>query len=168
MQIGGGLVSCPPHTVNPYSEAVRSGLIPLSCLLALVGSAVACGSSGSVEIADGWAGSMPATAENGAIYLTIRNGSSEGIRITGVTSPRCGAVELHESLLDDQQVMRMRPATEESLTVPGGAELEMVPGALHIMCVDAVEPFAVDDQFDVTVTFDDETELRHRVTVENR
>lgn len=150
---------------------MRSRLLAACFLVlavALAGSTAACRTSGSVEITDGWAGSMPPTAENGAIYLTIDNGSSDDVRIAEVTSPRCGAVEVHESRLDEQQVMRMRPATEESLTIAAGAELEMAPGALHIMCIDADEAFAVDDQFEVTVVFDDETELQRRIIVENR
>ena len=127
-----------------------------------------CGGSGFVEITDGWAGSMPPGADTGAMYLTIENGTSHAVRIVEVTSAQCGAIELHESSLDDQQIMRMRPATEAALTIGGGDTFEMVPGALHVMCIDVAEPFDVGDRFDVTVEFDDGSQLTHAVVVENR
>ncbi len=136
--------------------------------LSVVALVAGCGDPGTVELTDGWAGSMPPTASNGAIYLTIENGSDDDVFISSVSSSRCAGVELHESRLDDEQVMRMRPATQESRTVAGGETLEMVPGAFHIMCVDPEEAFVVGDQFDVTVTFDSIGALTRRVVVENR
>lgn len=127
-----------------------------------------CGGSGVVEVSDGWAGSMPPSAETAAIYLTIDNGTSHAVRIVDVMSARCGAIELHESRLDDQQVMRMRPATEEALTIGSGETLEMIPGSLHVMCIDVQGPFDVGDRFDLTVDFDDGSDLTREVMVENR
>lgn len=127
-----------------------------------------CAGSGVVEITDGWAGSMPPSAETAAIYLTIENGTSRAVRIVEVTSPRCGAIELHESRLDDQQIMRMRPATEEALTIAAGGTFEMIPGAFHVMCIDVLDPFEVADRFLLTVDLDDGTELTREIVVENR
>lgn len=127
-----------------------------------------CGGSGVVEITDAWAGSMPPSAETAAIYLTIENGTSGSVRIAEVTSPRCGAVEIHESRLDDQQVMRMRPASDEAITVASGDTLEMTPGALHVMCIDVQEHFEVGDEFDLELDLDDGATLAASVTVENR
>jgi copper(I)-binding protein len=128
----------------------------------------ACGGSGVVEITDAWAGSMPPSADAAALYLTIENGTSRAVRIVEVTSPRCGATELHESRLDDQQVMRMRPATEEATTIGRGDTFEMIPGAFHVMCLDINDPLDVGDRFDVTVDFDDGTQVAGEVVVENR
>jgi hypothetical protein len=140
------------------------GFVFLATMLVLAG----CGGSGAVELTDAWAGSMPPSADTAAIYLTIDNGSSHAVRIVEVVSPRCGGVELHESSLDDQQIMRMRPASEEALTIERGGTLAMAPGSFHVMCLDVRDPFDVGDEFEITVDFDDGSTVTQRVPVENR
>ena len=128
----------------------------------------ACGGSGLVEVTDAWAGSTPPNADVAAIYLTVANGTSESVRIASVTSERCTTTEIHESRLDDQQVMRMRPAEPESLDIGRGERLEMRPGALHVMCIGVLAPLAEGETFGYWVSFVDGTSVSGEVTVENR
>lgn len=127
-----------------------------------------CGGSGVVEITDAWAGSTPPNAETAAIYLTIVNGTTHAVHIDEVATRQCGALEIHESTLDDQQIMRMRLAGEEAKTIGRGDTLEMLPGALHVMCIDPQQPFEAGDRFDITVDFDDGSTVTAPVPVENR
>ncbi len=121
-----------------------------------------------VQVADAWAGTTPPNAETAAIYLTITNGTSTPAQVVSVASERCGGTEIHESKLDDQQIMRMRPASEDALAIGGGETLEMRPGGLHVMCIDVIEAFEEGDTFGYSVTFEDGSSISGEATVENR
>lgn len=139
-------------------------------LLAATLLVASCGGdrSGVLEIADAWAGSTPPNAPAGAFYLAIDNGLSHAVTIESVTSDRCESIEIHVSNIDDQNVMRMRPASDAARTIAPGDTLEMEPGAMHVMCIGMVEPFVEGEQFDYSVSFSDSTVIDGKVTVENR
>lgn len=63
-------------------------------------------------------------------YFTMTNNSDETIVITGVTSPEFGAVELHETVVEDG-VARMVGLGD--LALQPGAVVEFVPGGKHLM-----------------------------------
>jgi periplasmic copper chaperone A len=134
--------------------------------LALVVSA--CGGTGVIEVTDAWAATTPPGVDTAAIYLTIANGSGADDRIVGFVSERCETAELHASLLGDDQVMRMRPATPEALTVPAGRELAMEPGSLHVMCIRPTDVLVEGGNFAFDVTMESGTVLSGTATVENR
>ncbi len=128
----------------------------------------ACGGSGVVHVADAWAGTTPPNAHAAAIYLAISNETSKPAHVVSVTTERCGSTEIHESKLDDQQVMRMRPADANALTIDSGDTLEMRPGALHVMCIGLIEPFEDGDTFGYSVAFEDGSMVSGEGTIENR
>lgn len=134
--------------------------------LALVVSA--CGGTGAIEVTDAWAATTPPGVETAAIYLTITNGTGADDRIVGFTSERCETAELHASLLGDDQVMRMRPATPEALTVPAGGELIMQPGSLHTMCIRPDGDFVEGQSLAFELTLESGTVISGTATVENR
>ncbi len=65
-----------------------------------------------------------------AAYMTLTNNSRDDIRITRITSPEFAAVELHETVVEDN-VSRMREVPE--LVVPASASVTLKPGGLHVM-----------------------------------
>ena len=65
-----------------------------------------------------------------AAYLTLTNNSDDAIRINRVSSPDFGAVELHESLLEDG-VAKMRPV--DALVIAPGSSVTLQQGGLHLM-----------------------------------
>lgn len=135
-------------------------------VLALVLSA--CGGSGATEITDAWAGSTPPGAETAAIYLSVANGTGSDDRLVGFASDRCEAAELHATSIDDQNVMRMRPATPEALTVPAGGELVMVPGTMHVMCIRPDADFVEGETVAFTLSLESGTTLDGVASIENR
>lgn len=72
----------------------------------------------------------------GAGYLTLTNNTADPITITKVTSPQYGAVEMHESVIEDG-IARMRPL--DSLTVPAHGSVRFEPGARHLMLIRPTE-----------------------------
>lgn len=63
-------------------------------------------------------------------YLTLSNNSREAIRVTSVSSPEFGAVEMHETQVTDG-VARMR-AVDEVLIAPQST-VKFERGGLHLM-----------------------------------
>ncbi len=124
--------------------------------------------SGVIEITDSWAPTTPPRAQAAVIYLTIDNGTDVDDRLVSVTSDRCGTVELHSTQIDEERIMRMRLAEPELLEIDSGDSLEMVPGGLHVMCIDPPTPFAAGEVLDLTVTFAEAGDLAVSTPVENR
>ncbi len=65
-----------------------------------------------------------------AAYLSLSNNSRNAIRINRVSSPNFGAVELHESSVEDG-VAKMRPV--EELVIAPNSKVALQPGGLHLM-----------------------------------
>lgn len=138
-------------------------------LIALVLVATSCSSrSGVLEVTDSWAPTTPPRAQAAVIYLTIENGTGEDDRLVSVTSDRCGTIELHATQFDENRIMRMRLAEPELLEIPSGDTLEMVPGDLHVMCIDPPTPFAKGEILDLAVTLEQTGTLEVSTLVENR
>ncbi len=128
----------------------------------------ACSSlSGVVEVTDSWAPSMPPNAPAGVVYLTIENGTDQTDRLIDVATDRCGSIELHATQFEDS-IMRMRLAEPELLEIPSGDTMEMVPGGLHVMCIDPPTPFAVGETLNLTVTLEVAGDVEITTSVENR
>ncbi len=80
----------------------------------------------------------------------------------------CGVVELHATTVDDNNVMQMRPAGSEELTVAAGATLEMRPGGLHVMCIEAAEPFVEGDTVAAVVRMAEAGSITAEIVIEAR
>jgi hypothetical protein len=65
-----------------------------------------------------------------AAYMALTNNSNEEVRITRVTSPQFGAVELHETSIEND-VARMRAVDE--LIIRPGETVRLERGGMHLM-----------------------------------
>ena len=72
---------------------------------------------------------MPGTSVSAA-YMALTNNSNEEIRITRVTSPQFGAVELHQTTIEND-VARMRAVDE--LIIRPGETVRLERGGMHLM-----------------------------------
>lgn len=79
---------------------------------------------------------MPGTGMSAA-YLSLTNNTDAMIRISRVTSPQYGSVQLHESIVDDG-VARMRAIPV--LEIPAGETVTLQRGAKHLMLMRPTEP----------------------------
>ena len=71
-------------------------------------------------------------------YLTFTNNSTQAITLTHVASPQFGAVEMHESVVEDGMA-RMYPLGD--LTILAGTSVEFEPGGKHLMLMRPVDEF---------------------------
>lgn len=92
------------------------------------------GTEASLELIsthDAWV-RMPAAGQTvAAAYVTFVNGGEADVRLLSVSS-ELATTELHETLADDDGVMRMQERTE-GFVIPAGGELVMAPGGVHVM-----------------------------------
>lgn len=126
---------------------------------------VACSGDGGIEVVDAWARPMAPVVEVGAIYVTVDNESSVADALTGASSTRCGAVQLHDTVLEES-VMRM--VELDTVDLEPGERLQMEPTGLHVMCLGVEEPFADGEELEVTLHFDRAGDVVSTVVVEER
>jgi len=100
-----------------------------------------------------WGRPSPKMAAAGAIYVLIENQGNEADRLIGASSAAAKTVEIHESYMDDNGVMGMRPL-EGGLEIPAGNKAELKPGGYHIMLIDLVQPLEVGSKITVTLQFE--------------
>ena len=84
--------------------------------LVALGGLAGCGGSGSIAVSDAWARPSMGMDRAGAAYLVIANEGDEDDVLLGATSPAAATVEVHETTMEGDGSMAMRPI--ESL---GGA-----------------------------------------------
>ena len=99
-----------------------------------------------------WVRTAPPGRAMTAAYLVIANPGPAPAVLTGVTSPRFGLAEIHETVVvDGVSRMRHRPRVE----IPAGGEIALVPGGLHIMLMQPVDGMPSDGSVNLTLSFED-------------
>jgi periplasmic copper chaperone A len=93
-----------------------------------------------------------ASIPNGAVYMTLTNAGTSNDTLLKIESDAAQAAELHETQIDEQGVMRMRPI--ERLPLPAGEAVSLKAGGKHIMLIDLKEGLAVGDHLRLTLTFE--------------
>jgi copper(I)-binding protein len=132
-------------------------------LLTLAGSAVSLQTPsveahdfrlGPLRIEHPYATPTPPGAVNGAAYLrALRNSGDQPDRLIGASTPVAQAVEIHRSVVDAQNVMRMRAV--DGIALPPRAEIRLRHGGdHHLMLIDLKQPLKVGDRFPLTLRFE--------------
>jgi copper(I)-binding protein len=125
-------------------------------VLALVAGACGGEDDASLDVAEAWARS--ALGPNGAVYLTIEGGDADAaLSGVSVSSDVAAMAQIHQTVMRDDGTMAMTriPLVE----IPAGSTVMMVPGGMHVMLMELAEPLEIGDTLDMTLTFDDGTEL---------
>ncbi|MET0546373.1 MAG: copper chaperone PCu(A)C [Caulobacterales bacterium] len=105
---------------------------------------------GDFTISDAWAPVTPAGGRVAAGYLTIKNNGQSEDTLTGFSSPRAKAVELHE-MLEENGMMKMQEKSQ--LLLRPGEEVALAPGGLHLMLIEPQLPFVDGQELPLTLTF---------------
>jgi len=131
-------------------------------VMALAASACGGEDDATLAIADAW--SRPALGPNGVVYLTIEGGDVDtALAGASVSSDVAATAELHQTVIQDDGLMGMVAVSQ--VEIPAGSTVMLVPGGLHVMLMELAEPIESGDTFDVTLTFDNGTELTAAVEV---
>jgi len=138
---------------------MRGTLVVMAALALVAG---ACGGDATLDVADAWA--RPAIGPNGAVYLTIDGGEADTALTAAAASADVAAeIELHQTVIRDDGAMGMTQIFR--VDIPAQSTVMMVPGGLHVMLLDLAKPLELGDTFDLTLTFDDGTDLITTVEV---
>lgn len=167
---------------------MRSKLLFASAgLLALTLTACLGDDAGPIAVTDAWARTSPASAENGAAYMTITSDVDDTLIGASADSSIAAAIEVHETVMaehtddsmsDDSMsdegmtddtmagMGAMSMQEVESIALPAGEPVSLEPGGYHIMLLGLAEPLEAGSTFDVTLRFGSGDEVV--VTVEVR
>ncbi len=133
--------------------------------MVVVTTTVSCSGDTGIEISDAWGRPSPTVATTGAFFMTIKNNGAEDDALINASSPACGTVELHESYMNDQGAMAMRPAEGGRITVPAGESAVLEQGGLHVMCIDKIEDFVEGGELELTLQFQNAGDMTLNVEI---
>lgn len=105
-----------------------------------------------------------ASIPNGAVYLTLTNQGEGDDVLLKVETDVAQAAELHETQIDAEGVMRMRPL--DRLPLPAGEPVILEPGGKHIMLLDLEGEIAQGDTIQLTLNFEKAGPVTVEVPVE--
>lgn len=122
---------------------MRAGSLAAACLalLSLLAPAGAV-QPPALSVQDAWIRATPGV-DVAAAYLTLHNGGTQVVVLSGVSSPEAASAMLHETRIVNGQ-STMRP--HESLRIAPGETVRLAPGGLHIMLSNLKRPLAAGDQ----------------------
>ena len=136
-------------------DAGAAGLALLLGLAALIIAACASGTaspSGGITVSDAWVRAVPGGTADTAAYMTITNSAGSADRLTMVTSPGIGSLEMMSSTTDSSGMSGMNMV--DGIDIPAGGTVSLAPGGLHIMVIDMSGPLNVGDQLELNLTFE--------------
>ncbi len=139
------------------ARILAAALLSAPLALGLAGSARA---DDRIQVTDAFARAAAAGGVGGLFLTIVNTGPSD--RLTGVSSPVAGKVELHESI-DDKGVMKMRSVA--GLDIPAGATVKLAPGGYHIMLIGVKQPLTAGGHVPVTLTFEKAGKLEVEASV---
>lgn len=122
----------------------------------------ASGAGEALHIIDPYVRAVPASQEQTAAYMTLRNNGATTVTLVQAASPAARAVELH-TVMDEGGVKKMRPVAK--IDVPAGGETQLKPGGLHIMLIGLKRPLTEGASVPLTLTFADGTRREIRAPV---
>lgn len=102
-------------------------------------------------------------ASTGAVFLTLHNPQDSADRLIGASTPAATTVELHESTVDENGVMKMNKVESIELASRGGVTLS--PNGHHIMLIGLTSPLVAGSTFDITLDFDNASDITVPVTI---
>jgi periplasmic copper chaperone A len=100
---------------------------------------------------DAWVRAIPGVAVAGA-YLTLHNGGTQPVVVSGVRSPAAAAAMIHETtIVNGQSTMR----AHEPLRIAPGETVRFAPGGLHIMLQALKRALAPGDEVPLVLLLED-------------
>lgn len=124
-------------------------LLIFTTMAAQCGPAASSSQEGGINVSDI---SARVTTQNGAVFMTIKNGGSSDDALVGAKTDVSKTVELHETKMDENDVMTMSPVP--NIPIPAGSSVTLKSGGLHVMLIEMQKELAVGDKISLTLTFE--------------
>ena len=110
-----------------------------------------------LEISNPWIKNLPPSVPVRAGYMTLHNPGSRAVSIASLSSDAFGSIEIHRTIAQDGMMRMERVAT---LTMEPDSTVQLVPGGLHLMMINPVEPTRIGDRLEILILFDDGSEQK--------
>ncbi len=141
---------------------IRS-FLPAVATVALASGLVGCGDdddsdsgtdAAGVTVDDAWVREPAAGQTNSAAYGVVTNGTDGEVTLVGASTDDVSAeaIELHETLVDDEGVMSMQER-EDGFAIESGGSLTLEPGGPHVMLL-GIDPAEITGDIELTFEFD--------------
>ena len=129
-------------------------LFLLTCLVCLITLTAACTSETEPEgiTVENVRANMTLPTDTGSFWMVITNHSDSDDALIGAEVDGCGAVELHNMFMEDN-VMVMREVEGGEIPIPAGESVELMPGGLHVMCLQKAEPLELGTSINLSLQF---------------
>lgn len=114
-----------------------------------------------VTVSEAWVRGTVAQQKATGAFMTLN--AAQDSRLVAASSPVAGMVEVHEMSMSND-VMRMRQM--DSLALPAGKPVKLMPGGYHLMLMQLQRPLADGDKVPLTLEIEDAKHVRSKVTVE--
>lgn len=124
-------------------------LLIFTTLAAQCGPAASTSQGGGITVSDI---SARVTTQNGAVFMTLKNGGTSDDVLVGAKTDVATTVELHETKMDENDVMTMSPVP--NIPIPAGSSVTLKSGGLHVMLIEMQKELAVGDKISLTLTFE--------------
>lgn len=117
----------------------------------------------SLTMTDPWVKSAK-KGMTAAFGTLVNNGDSDLTIVSAEATDITGAMELHETVENEDGSMAMQPK-EGGFVIPAGGEHELSPGGDHLMIMDLLKPVKPGETVTITLTFDDDSTTDIEATV---
>lgn len=131
----------------------RLALVLVFAFLMIISLAACSAAKPSVSMEDVWGRPSPMFPTSGSIYMLIKNTGEAADTLLSGSSPACGSIEFHETVMKLDGSMGMN-LIDKPLEIPAGGEVKLEPGGLHAMCIMKNEKFAPGNTIDLTLVFE--------------
>lgn len=118
----------------------------------------------AIIIEEPFARAVPPGQPNSAAFMTLKNESSDIVRIISATSNVSEVTELHTHTEVDG-VMQMRQI--DAIEIPADGMTQLKPGGLHVMLIGLTQNLAEGDTVEVTLNFEDGSDRLLEVPVKH-
>lgn len=109
-----------------------------------------------VTVSDAYIRGLPPGQTVTAAFMTVNNHQDKDCKLVGVTSPIASSAEIHEHSHKNGK-MSMRRVN--SLVVPAGGKVSLVPGGYHLMMFGLKNSLKEGEEHAVTLSFEGCDEL---------
>lgn len=131
---------------RPLSDSLFALLTLCLALLALSTTALA--DDAVLQFEDPWAPEAP-PGRMMAGFMVIHNTGDQDIELVDVQAEGFGHAEIHDMVIDEEGIMRMRRM--DALTIPAGDAVTLASGGFHLMLMQPQMTFNAGDQITMTL-----------------
>ncbi len=103
-----------------------------------------------LQINGAWVKLAPPGAKANAAYLQFYNPDKQTVVIESISANCCAHLMLHRTRYENDRAIMEHV---DQLTIPAQGHVDLVPGGLHIMLVNAAQPLVVGDNIEMQLHF---------------